>query len=36
MNLRKKNTRLAVGLGVFALGLYLYAIYRVMTSTGLT
>jgi len=36
MNLRKKNMLLAIGIGIFALGLYFYAMYRVMSSSSLT
>jgi hypothetical protein len=36
MNLRKKNLLMAIGIGVFALGLYLYAIYSVMSGSSLS
>lgn len=35
MDLRRKNILLAVLIGLFALGLYIYAIAHVMSDTGL-
>jgi len=35
MNLQRKNVLLAVLIGLVALGLYFYAIYHVMSDTGL-
>ena len=35
MDLRRKNILLAVLIGLFALGLYVYAIAHVMSDTGL-
>jgi hypothetical protein len=35
MNLRRKNTLLAVLIGVVAVALYLFAIYHVMSDTAL-
>lgn len=34
MDRRKKNIVLAVLIGIVAIGLYVYAIYRVMTEAG--
>lgn len=34
MYIRKKNLLLAVLISAFAIGLYLYAIYHVMSSVG--
>lgn len=36
MNLRKKNVLLAFLIGLFAIALYLYAIYHVMSGTSLS
>jgi hypothetical protein len=35
MDLRRKNILLAVLIGLFAVGLYIYAIVHVMSDTGL-
>jgi hypothetical protein len=34
MDIRKKNLLLAALIGAFAIGLYVYAIYHVMSSAG--